>query len=228
MQAVIKFLASLEVPIYLILGVVAVIYLRRLTIALDERRSAVFGLEREAAQRRVTAAVTVLILVGLLTVGEFSVATFLAPEIEEQAIYATPTVTPVPETATPGPVPTDATPTFTPYPQAVITDVPSDCQAGILEITNPEHRSEVSGVVTIEGSANTPNFGSYKYEYSTWEHKTWQTIAAGGEVRVNQNLGNWYTSALVPGDYLLRLIALDNNGNESGSCVVAVRVKGGG
>ena len=65
MQAVIKFLASLEVPIYLILGVVAVIYLRRLTIALDERRSAVFGLNasRTAA---VTAAVTVLILVGLL------------------------------------------------------------------------------------------------------------------------------------------------------------------
>jgi len=54
MDAIIKFLADLEVPIYLILGVVAIIYLRRLTLALDERKTSVFGLEREAAQTKVT------------------------------------------------------------------------------------------------------------------------------------------------------------------------------
>jgi hypothetical protein len=227
MDAVIKFLASLEVPIYLILGIVAIIYLRRFSLALDERRSAVFGLEREAAQRRVTGAVTILILVGLLTVGEFSIATFLAPELEHAAQYATPTATPMPVTETPGPVSTDATPTNTAYPQARITDVPSNCEAGVLEISSPEHGSEVSGVVEILGSVNTPNFGSYKYEYAAWDHKSWQTIAAGGEVRIEQNLGNWYTSALVPGDYLLRLVALDNDGNETGACVVALRVVAG-
>ncbi len=71
MEYVIKFLADFEVPIYLILGIVAVVYLRRIVISLEEKRTAIFGLEREAAQRKVTAAASILILVGLMTVLEF-------------------------------------------------------------------------------------------------------------------------------------------------------------
>ena len=71
MEYVIKFLADFEVPIYLVLGIVAVVYLRRIMISLEEKRTAIFGLEREAAQRKVTAAASILILVGLLTVMEF-------------------------------------------------------------------------------------------------------------------------------------------------------------
>ena len=228
MQAIIKFLADLEVVIYLILGTVAVIYLRRLLLAIDERRTAIFGWEREAAQRKVNAAVTVLILIGLLTVAEFVVATFLTVEMRQEPTFATPTIsvlsTPT-ETLSPEMIPTDATPTYTPYPQANIEGVPSDCVSEVLEITNPLQGDLVGGVVEILGSVNTPNFGSYKYEYSTMGEPNWITIAAGSEPGVNKNLGFWYTESLVPGDYMLRLVALDNNGVEQSACVLQVKVE---
>jgi len=224
MNYVIRFLAEFEVPIYLMLGIVALIYLRRILIALQEKRSAIFGLEREAAQRKVVGASTVLILVGLLTVGEFVVATFLAGELAQEPTFATPTIevltTP---TVTLGPPPEGATPTPTLYPQVQLEGIESNCINDILEIESPEHLSEVSGVVELIGSVNTENFGSYKYEYSTME-ANWQTIAAGSGVRIDESLGNWYTTDLDPGEYMLRLVALDNDGVEQSACVIQVTI----
>ena len=224
MNYVIRFLAEFEVPIYLMLGIVALIYLRRILMALQEKRLAIFGLEREAAQRKVVGASTVLILVGLLTVGEFVVATFLAGELAQEPTFATPTIevltTP---TVTLGPPPEGATPTPTLYPQVQLEGIESNCINDVLEIESPEHLSEVSGVVELIGSVNTENFGSYKYEYSTME-ANWQTIAAGSGVRIDESLGNWYTTDLDPGEYMLRLVALDNDGVEQSACVIQVTI----
>lgn len=226
MDYVIRFLAEFEVPIYLVLGIVALVYLRRVLAALEEKRGAIFGLEREAAQRKVVAATSVLILVGLLTVGEFIVATFLAGELTQAPSFATPTieVLTTPTTTLAGPVPTDATPTPTKYHQAEIEGIESVCINDVLEIENPAHLSEITGVVELVGSVNTENFGSYKYEYSTMGEPTWQTIAAGSGTRVDESLGSWYTSDLPAGEYMLRLVALDNDGIEQTACVVVVTV----
>ena len=62
MESVIRFLAEFEVPIYLVLGIVAVVFLRRIVLAVEEKKKAVFGLEREAARRNIATAATVLIL----------------------------------------------------------------------------------------------------------------------------------------------------------------------
>ncbi len=226
MDTIIKFLAEMEIPIYLILGVVGIVYLRRLAIALEERRSSVFGLERQVAHEKVVSATTVLVLLGLLAVGEFIVATFLVGEIAQQPLYATPTieVLTTPTATLPDVIPTDATPTPTPYPQAQIEGVESKCVAGVLEISSPKHGDEVSGVVEIIGSVNTPNYGSYRYEYSTMGEPNWQVIAAGSGVQVGSSLGYWYTTDLVPGEYMLRLVALDNQGIETSACVIVVQV----
>ena len=226
MDTIIKFLAEMEIPIYLILGVVGIVYLRRLAIALEERRSSVFGLERQVAHEKVVSATTVLVLLGLLAVGEFIVATFLVGEIAQQPLYATPTieVLTTPTATLPEVIPTDATPTPTPYPQAQIEGVESKCVAGVLEISSPKHGDEVSGVVEIIGSVNTPNYGSYRYEYSTMGEPNWQVIAAGSGVQVGSSLGYWYTTDLVPGEYMLRLVALDNQGIETSACVIVVQV----
>lgn len=195
-------------------------------MALEEKRGAIFGLEREAAQRKVVAATSVLILVGLLTVGEFIVATFLAGELTQAPTFATSTieVLTTPTTTLAGPVPTDATPTATNYPQAEIEGIESACINDVLEIENPAHLSEITGVVELVGSVNTENFGSYKYEYSTMGEPNWQTIAAGSGTRVDESLGSWYTSDLPAGEYMLRLVALDNDGIEQTACVVVVTV----
>ena len=235
MEYVIKFLADFEVPIYLILGIVAVVYLRRIVISLEEKRTAIFGLEREAAQRKVTAAASILILVGLMTVMEFVVATFLAGGLAQAPTFATSTIevltTPtttlsgsIPSTTLSGLIPTDATPTPTIYPQAQIEGIDSQCVNDILEIDSPVHEAEVKGVVEIIGSVNTPSLGSYRYDFSTMGEPKWQTIAAGSGVHIDENLGNWYTSDLAPGPYMLRLVALDNEGNETSTCVIVVNV----
>ena len=226
MDYVIRFLAEFEVPIYLMLGIVALVYLRRILIALEDKRTAIFGLEREAAQRKVTAAASVLILVGLFTIGEFVVATFLAGELAQEPTFATGTieVLSTPTTTLPGLVPTDATPIPTRYPQAEIEGIESNCIDDILEIESPEHNEDISGVVEITGSVNTENFGSYRYEYSTVGEPDWQTIAAGSGTRIDENLGNWFTSDLAPGPYMLRLVALDNDGAEQSACVIIVQV----
>lgn len=226
MEYIIRFLAEFEVPIYLVLGIVALFYLRRVLLALDEKRSAIFGLEREAAQRKVVSATTVLILVGLLTVGEFVVATFLAGELAQEPTFATATIEvfTTPTTTLAGPVPTDATPTATLYPQAEIEGVDSQCIDDVLEIESPAHQAEISGVVELVGSVNTENFGSYKYEYSTMGEPSWQTIAAGSGIRIDESLGSWYTSDLTAGEYMLRLVALDNDGLEQSACVIVVTV----
>ncbi len=227
MEYVIKFLADFEVPIYLILGIVAVVYLRRIVVSLGEKRTAIFGLEREAAQRKVVSAASILILVGLITVLEFVVATFLAGELAQAPTFATPTieVLTTPTVTLSGPVPTNATPTPTRYPQAQIEGIESSCVNDILEIDSPAHESEVTGVVEIIGSVNTPSLGSYRYDFSTMGVPNWQTIAAGSGVHIDDNLGNWYTSNLAAGPYMLRLVALDNKGNETAACVIVVNVK---
>jgi hypothetical protein len=226
MEYVIRFLAEFEVPIYLVLGIVALVYLRRVLVALEEKRTAIFRLEREAAQRKVVAAVSVLVLVGLMTIGEFVVATFLAGELSQEPTFSTPTieVLSTPTTTLTGPAPTDATPTPTRYPQVEIEGIESNCINDVLEIKEPMHNTDVRGVVEIIGSVNTENFGSYTYEYSTVGEPNWQTIAAGSGNRIDESLGNWYTSDLTPGPYFLRLVALDNDGVEQSACVIIVQV----
>jgi hypothetical protein len=229
MDSVIRFLAEFEAPIYIILGIVAVIFLRRILLAYEEKNKAVFGLEREAARRNIAAAATVLILVGMLTAGEFVVATFLVGELDQAPSYATPTIdklmTP---TATLDPslieVPEDATPTPTRYPQAEVEGLDTNCVAGVLEINKPQHNDHAKGVVKFEGTVNTASLGSYQFDFSTMGEPNWQTISAGSGVKIEENIGNWYTSELLPGPYLVRLMALDNQGMESDVCIIIIHV----
>lgn len=226
MQQIIKLLSDLEIIIYLALGIMFAFTLRKLVMSLNEAKSATFGLEREAAQKKVTSAVTFLVLIGLLAITEFVAATFLITELPQSVSYSTPTIemalTPSPtrvldKDETPQPTPT-------PYPQALIEGLVSNCVEDILEFTYPVQGDAVKGVVELIGNVNTQNFGSYKYEYSTTGELNWVTIAAGGEVRIDESLGYWFTGSLTPGDYLLKLVALDNQGNELTPCIINVSV----
>ena len=100
----------------------------------------------------------------------------------------------------------------------------SECVEGVLEITTPANGEQVSGTVELIGSVNVENFGSYKYEFSTTGTINWVTIAAGNQLKLDESLGFWYTSALTPGPYLLRLVPLNNLGEEMTPCVITVEV----
>jgi hypothetical protein len=123
-----------------------------------------------------------------------------------------------------------------------------------LEFTYPKAGDELStalGVIELLGTVTIPeNFGYYKYEYARVDGQApsgaqaWVTIQARDAKRCpeaacqtetqvpgktatpvpNDELGTWDLSQLTPGDYLLRLVATDNDGNALPACQIPLRI----
>ncbi len=90
---------------------------------------------------------------------------------------------------------------------------------------SPESGSTIRDVINIIGTANTQNFGFYKYETAPVNDPTWLTIQAGNTIVTNDVLGPWDTTRLSPGEYYLRLVVVDNAGESLPPCTVQVRVE---
>lgn len=229
MSDVIQFLTQAEVWIYVLLGGVGLWYLRKLLLAWEEWRAAIFGLERENAQRHLNQAITGLVMLVLMGLVEFSVITFISPDYPglnplptpTLNILATPTTTLVSPTSAPGETPSAITPipTFTPTPNQ-----PNGCIPGQIELTDPKPGQELAVENKLIGTVNVPDFGFYKFEFSQPGSQTWFTISAGNQPVTNGELGNWNTSQLTSGDYLLRLVVVDNKTQPFPACVVPVRI----
>ncbi len=219
----IRFLTRYEVWIYILAGGIGIIYLRKVLQAVEERRAAVFGLERENANRQLTSAGSIMGLLILLAVGEFVLVTFVSPFLPAVKavptptldILATPTITLQPGSGLAGAVEAAGTPT---------PPVSNGCIPGQLEITNIEPGQEFSDTIRIEGTTNVPGFGFYKYEYGQPGMDNWVTIAAGNEIKINAEIGAWNISQLPQGDYELRLVVVNQQNEAMPPCVVPIRV----
>lgn len=228
MAEVLSFLKSAEPWIYIILAAVGLLSLRRLIKSWQDWQGTVFGLEKENAQRRFTASLTVLILLFFLGVAEFATASIVFPDFPSAQSVATPTI----ELAASPTVAVQAAELTTPTPvevTAVAQPMEEGCVEGQIEWLYPTTGTELKGEVELRGTVNVPNLGFYKYEYNQSGTDVWITIAAGDKPIVDQPLGgsgsgNWDTSQLVPGDYLLRLVVTDNVNNLFPACVIPVRV----
>lgn len=217
-------LITYSTVIFVLLGLGILIYIRKFIVGLREWQNSVFGLERKIAQRKLISASTGLTLLVLLLVGEFLVVTVLKPQMPATTFNATPTVNPfVTPTRTLSAV-EDPSTAQQPTPTIGQDMLESNCQEGVLVINFPEDGETVSGTVEIIGTVNIENFGSYKYEYSTIGAVNWVTIAAGNQLKLDENLGFWYTSSLTPGPYLLQLVPLNNVGEELTPCIIRVEV----
>jgi hypothetical protein len=226
MEEVLLFLRSYELWIYLLLGGAALVVFRRLAGAQKEIRSALYGLEREKAQAKFNAGLAVLVFLGLLGLGEFSLVTFVQPQVQAQVFLPTPTLnlekTILVETNIPLSNPgLEATPT----PTLNIQPVSEGCIKGALEWVNPVDGMELNGTVDLRFIVQVQNLGFYKFEYSTAGTDLWQTIAAGNElIREDKSGGAWVTDVLIPGDYRLRLVAINSNNETIAVCAINVRV----
>lgn len=221
MTELLKFLQTYEIPIYIVLGFVGILYIRKMVRAWREWRSAIFGLEKEISQRRFTSALAVVILILLVGVAELALVSFVAPGFSSVDSLSTPTLdlfsTPGAATElqeTPGQsTPVDGNP------------VSEGCVPGQVEWTFPANGEEVSGLVELRGTVNIPDLGFYKFEFGQPGSDSWIAIAAGNSAVVDQTLGgNWNTEQLVPGDYSLRLVVYDSQNNTLPSCTITVRV----
>lgn len=85
-----------------------------------------------------------------------------------------------------------------------------------VSITAPTSGSNLSGTVTITGTAIDTSFVNYNL---AWEKSTnlgvWTTIGTYTNQVSNDTLGLWDTNSLAGGTYTLRLIASDQAGNTS-------------
>ncbi|MBW6465234.1 MAG: hypothetical protein K0B06_01860 [Brevefilum sp.] len=224
LQSILRGLITFRTGIYIVLGLGILLYLRKFLIGLREWQRSAFGLERKMAQRTLISASTGLILLLLLVLGEFLLVTIIEPRMPAQVSEISSVINPLAE------------PTATLLPDEVQVALPAgedsvdqsdlvfECIEDVLEITYPANGDTISGTVEVIGSVNVDNFGSYKYEYSPTGNINWVTIAAGNQLKLDESIGFWYTSALTPGTYLLQLVPLDNVGEALTPCIVTVEV----
>ncbi len=217
-----KFLASYEVLIYILLAIGGLFSFRWLWRSWREWQVAVFSLEREFSGRRLGRSAAISILITILFCAEFSMATFILPGLPADYFLITPTLDLI------------STPTGTLSPEMMTQFsglLPQTAAAGTtgcvpnqIMITFPEAGNEITGAVEIIGTVNIPNFGFYKYEVAPLGSDTWATISASRTIVNSASLGRWDTTALTPGDYQLRLVVTDNQGQLLPPCLVPVRV----
>jgi len=223
MQEFFRFIGTYQVFFYLLLLLAGLYSLRWLLKAWKEWRDAYFSLEREIAMRRLAQSVAATILVFVLLCGVFSVAIFVVPGLPSGVLIATPTLDLL---ATPSSaLPPNQTALIGTTPVTPVTGS-QGCVPGKLDITFPKPEDEISGIVTLVGTVNLPNFGFYKYEVALRGTENWTTISAQSEVKKTEDLGILNTTVLTPGDYLLRVVVLDNDKQVIGTCIITIRIKG--
>jgi hypothetical protein len=225
MAGIIDFFIEYAPLIYILLGLGLVLGLRQFARGRAAGHEAIYGLEREIAHGKIVQGVTVCILMVFGALAEMVLVVFLGPNLPASLRLETPTFNPLTtststlsaETLQALGIATSSQPTQT--LQAV------GCIPGQIAITAPKAGEEIKGRVTILGTANIPNFGFYKYEFAPAGGANWSTIQANRSVVQDGSLGSWDTSSITPGDYQLRLVVTDNQGNELPACVIPVRVK---
>ena len=223
MEFILHFFVKYEIPIYLLLAIGVFLSCRSLLRARHELRESIYGLERETAHRHNSQAVTALILLVLLALTEMAMKIFLVPNLPASTSLATPTMNAL--TTQTGKISQDLTfpveaQTLTHLPTAYVTG----CTPNQIMISSPKPGELIQGKVSIIGTADIPNFGFFKYEFAPINTDHWTTIQANREIKDNTELGSWDTSEVPPGDYDLRLVVIDNQGQEFPPCVVPLRV----
>jgi hypothetical protein len=221
MEELIRFLQRYEIWIYFLMGAVGIIYIQKLFRNYREWHSSLYGMEKENAQRRINASLSIIILLALLTVTEFILVSFVVPLYPHSAGLATPTII-ILTTPTVTLAPGQTAPAGTPAPAPVLAG--KGCIPGQVEWTAPISGADISGAVELKGTVNLPDLAFYKYEYTQPGNETWTTLAGGNTVKKNETLGTWNTTDLVPGDYRLRLVVYNTQNQQLAPCELAVRV----
>ncbi len=226
MEALLSSFRAYEVWIYLILSLGGLIYIRKFVLAWQEIREASFGLERESAQSRLNQAASVLVLLLTVAVIVFVLVSFVAPIMPGANLLPTGTLDLLATPTTTLPAQTPPGDSVASPLEAQIAEEPldNDCVPGEIEISIPGNGEQISGIVSIIGSADIPNFGFYKFEIKRPDEAVWLTIQAGNVAVKEDKLGDWDTSRLIPGEYQLSLVVVDNQAQALPPCVIQLRV----
>jgi hypothetical protein len=225
MDSIIRFFYRAEGWLYFFAIIIIGISLINLIKALLEKKSAVFGLEQEVAKKKLRNSLTGIILAVIFSIAEFVFVVFTNVKYPGLNQIATPTMeilqTPtISFSAIEVASGTDQAGTPNPTGAGV-----SGCIANQIEWISPRPGEEVRGSVELKGTVDVVNLGFYKYEYQASGTQNWITISGGNTGTIESPLGgNWNTSELTPGNYLLHLLVFDNNNNPFPECTINVIV----
>jgi hypothetical protein len=223
MTIILQFFNSYAILIYLLLVIGLIFSVRSLAKARHEMSGSLFGLELESAHRHTSQAIAAVSIVIILGVAELVLIVFLAPNVPALSLLVTPTLNPL--TTTTGTLPPGLLATMgITIPLSTVSPQTIGCIPGQIMITSPKPGAIVKGQVELLGTADIPNYGFYKFEFSPLGSDVWSTIGADRKIVQDSSLGYWDTSEVTPGDYNLRLVVIDNQGNALPPCVVPLRV----
>ncbi len=225
MDDILRFLTQYEILFYILLGAVILIYVRKVYLAWRDWSRALFGLEKEIAQRRINAGLSLVLFSTLLAIGLFVINTFVTPSVPGVFQVATPTVdmtaeptlfveTPTVEATTQGLIPT------------LSAFLNKGCVPDQVNWSYPLDGDGVSGQVELSGTVNITNLGYFKIEYSPIDQDNWIPILAGREVVENAPFGSlWNSADLTPGDYKIRIVVFTNQQEKLPECEIKILVK---
>ena len=223
------FLVDYQIWIYVILGVLALIYLARLISAWRERYATIFGLEREDAQRRLNSALAIFILLLLLIGAEFTLVTFVIPEWPLVMLTGTPT----PDSEEESMLITRQAGSglkimSTPEGAEAVNNpvsLSAGCIPGQLEWLDPVSGDVIDGSYTLRANVNVQDMAWYTWAFApVADQDSWQTLSAGSLPIIEGDLGLWATSQVANGDYVLRLTVNDLSNQTLPPCDVYIRV----
>jgi hypothetical protein len=238
MTTLLLFVARISIVLYALAAAGVFFAARGLIVAHRSRRTAVFGLEREAArlQRRRSASTIITLL--LLSSVVYVIQSIIVPNLDLPTAGPTPTpivfvptqVTGTPAlllyptiTPTAGLPPAQTGETPTPPPEAAA----NGCDIIGATITKPAPNDLVSGQVQVEGEVNVLNFGLYKFEVmGPSTNGTWVVVGTYLSAVPSGLLGVWDATSLIPGDYSLRLVVYRTDGSLITPCVVPITIGG--
>jgi len=224
MNAVYRYFATYQGLVYILLAMGGLFAFRWLVNSWREWQDSIYGLEREFSMRRLSRSLSILLLIVFLFFGEIFLVSYVVPSLPASDIVFTPTLDMLSQTDSALAVNPEAASTAAAPSSGSPSASASGCVPGELALTSPEPGQEVKGIVTLIGTVDIENFGFYKYEVSPLGAEAWATISAGKETVRNGEVGLWDTSALVPGDYQVRLEVVDNEGKILPPCTISVRV----
>jgi hypothetical protein len=212
MTELLPLLLQYQSRIFIGIGVLAVLGPAVLAQARRYLDRTPFGLEREHALRRQNAALGLLTVLVLLSMGIYLTDQFVLPNYLVPRSSPTPTAQPTP---TPSPVAASS---------GIVVDS-SGCENPDATLTAPTAGERIAGSFEVLGTANTPNLAFYKFEISgAGTGGEWLSLGVGTTPVVDGTLGRFDAGAREPGEYAFRLVVLDNAGNFPPPCVLPITI----
>ncbi len=230
MEEVLLFIEANQRWIFLLLGLLGLVYFGSVLRAYNTFRASIYGLERERSLSKLRRSGGMLALAATGIIVVFILTTFASP-----ALPASLRPTPIPTVSLLAPPISGqgeegtVVSTATPIDPASIDGI--GCANLNSTITSPESGGRVQGDVHFLGTANIPGFAFYKLEYHDLKpSSTWLAISASNrpvceqECDETEKLGTWDTSLVRPGQYAVQLVVTDTLGNAPFPCQIRLQI----